>query len=278
MAGRLEGKIAVITGATTGIGARTAEVYVEHGAKVVLAGRSADRGEALADKLGARAIFVQTDVAQPKEVKALIDRAVDQFGTINCLFNNAGSPGPAGPIEDLPLDDYQSSMDVLVGSVVAGMKYAAPIMKAQGSGSIISTGSIAGLRTGYGPKVYSMAKAAVIHLTRVVAMELGEFGVRVNSISPGAIVTPIFAVAAGLSTDEAEARLEKTEKALLPTQVTPWVGQPDDIAQAAVYLASDESRFVNGHDLVVDGGMICGRKGSDQIAHAERLFADILAD
>lgn len=275
MAKRLTGKVAIITGATTGIGARTAEVFVSEGASVAIAGRSADLGEALATRLGPNAFFAQTDVAKEDQVKKLIDETATRFGKIDCLFNNAGSPGPAGMIQDLIWDEYRSAMDVLVGGVVAGMKHVAPIMKEQGSGSIINTGSIAGLRVGYGPQVYSMAKAAVIHITKVVALELGELGVRVNSISPGATVTPIFAISSSPSIADAKDKLDRIEEALLPLQVTPWVGQPDDIAMAAVYLASDESRFVNGHDLVVDGGKICGRPASEQAATWEEMSATI---
>jgi len=251
---------------------------VTEGARVALAGRSVGRGEALASKLGHDAIFVPTDVAREEQVKALLDSTMERFGRIDCLFNNAGSVGPGGGIEDLRWDAYQAAMDVLVGGVIAGMKHVAPIMKAQRSGSIISTGSVGGLRAGYGTKVYSMAKAAVIHLTRLVALELGEHGVRVNSISPGGTVTPIFGLAAGLPLDVAERRLDRTESALLPFQVMPRVGQPDDIAQAAVYLASDESKFVNGHDLVVDGGLICGNKASDQARRIETIFHELTRD
>lgn len=218
---RLKGKVAVITGATTGIGACAAELFVQNGAKVALAGRSTDRGMALAERLGDNAVFVQTDVAHEEQVKTLIDTAHGRFGRIDILFNNAGAPGPVGMIEDLPWNEFRQTMDVLVGGVVAGMKHVAPLMKTQGSGSIISTGSIAGLRVGYGPKVYSMAKAAVIHMTKIVALELGEYGVRVNSISPGATVTPIFGLACGLSLDEAEAQLGKAEEFLSQRQVTP---------------------------------------------------------
>ena len=262
MTGRLDGKVAVITGATSGIGKRAAEVFVEEDAKVVIAGRSADRGEAIAESLGESALFVRTDVAIEADVRDVINQAVDHFGRLDCLFNNAGCTGPGGPIEETPWDDYTACMDVLVGGVLMGMKHAAPIMKRQGCGSIISTTSVAGMRTGFGGNVYSLAKAAVIHLTSCAAMELGEAGVRVNAISPGGIVTPIFGLAAGLSQAEAEERLDRTEACLAKSQPIQRAGMPDDIARAAVYLASDDSTFVNGHNLVVDGGLIGGEMSS----------------
>ncbi|MEM7190747.1 MAG: SDR family NAD(P)-dependent oxidoreductase [Pseudomonadota bacterium] len=149
--GRLAGKVAVITGATTGIGAGSAEVFAREGAKVVLAGRNAERGEAVAAKIGADALFVQTDVSDEAQVKALVDRAVDHFGRIDCLFSNAGSAGPGGPLADLDFDKVRGAMDVLIGGVLAGIKHAAPVMRDQGGGSIIATASIAGHQVGYGP-------------------------------------------------------------------------------------------------------------------------------
>ncbi len=258
MTGRLNGKVAVVTGATSGIGEKTAEIFVEQGARVVLAGRSAERGEALAARLGENALFVRTDVAKETEVKNMIEQAVDHFGRLDCLFNNAGIGGPAGPIESTTWDEYTACMDVLVGGVVMGIKHAAPVMKRQGRGSIITTTSVAGMRAGYGDHVYSLAKAAVIHLTSCVAMELGESGIRVNAIAPGGIVTPIFGLGAGLSQSEAKEKLDRVEAWLEKSQPIQRAGVPDDIAITAVYLASDESAFVNGHNLVVDGGLIGG--------------------
>ena len=184
MTKRLEGKVAVLTGATSGIGERTADIFVDQGAFVVIAGRSVAKGDAIARRLGEHAIFVCTDVTQEADVKNMIDRTMEKFGRIDCLFNNAGSPGPSGPIEDVALADFEAAMAVLVGGVFLGMKYAVPVMRKQRSGSIINNASIAGIRVGYGPTIYSAAKAAVIQLTKCVAMELAPFKVRVNSISP----------------------------------------------------------------------------------------------
>src|SRR6201996_5325225 len=203
--GRLDGKVAVITGATSGIGLRTAEVFIAEGANVVIAGRRAAEGEALAARLGPACIFRQTDVTVEEQMQALIGEAVERFGRIDCLFNNAGGPAQTGGIEGLEVDRFDAAMATLLRSVMLGMKHAAPHMRGQGSGSIINNGSIAGRLAGFSSSlVYGAAKAAVIHLTKCVAMELGEAGIRVNSISPGAIATGIFGKALGLSIEAAE--------------------------------------------------------------------------
>jgi len=263
--GRLDGKVAVITGATSGIGLCTAEVFVAEGAKVVIAGRRVAEGEKLAKKLGSACVFRQTDVTIEEQMRALIALSVERFGRIDCLFNNAGGPAQTGGIEGLDAARFDTAMATLVRSVMLGMKHAAPYMKKQGFGSIINNGSIAGRLAGFSSSiVYSAAKAAVIHLTKCVAMELGEAGVRVNSISPGAIATGIFAKALGLSVEAAEDTPSVMREVSKTAQPIPRAGLPDDIAQAAVFLASDESSFVNGHDLVVDGAITGGRNWTQQ--------------
>jgi len=253
----------VITGATSGIGLRTAEIFVAEGAKLVIAGRRIPEGEALAGRLGGNCIFRQTDVTVEEQVAALLELAVDKFGRLDCLFSNAGGPAQTGGIEGLDVGRFDLAMATLVRSVMLGMKHAAPYMKSQGFGSIINNGSIAGQLAGFSSSiVYSAAKAAVIHLTKCVAMELGESGIRVNSISPGAIATGIFAKALGLSVETAENTPPMLRQAYKSIQPIPRAGLPDDIAHAAVFLASDESTFVNGHDLVVDGAITGGRNWS----------------
>ncbi|AVT79674.1 MULTISPECIES: SDR family NAD(P)-dependent oxidoreductase [Rhodopseudomonas] len=263
--GRLDGKVAVITGATSGIGWRTAEVFVAEGARIVVAGRRTAEGEALAAQLGSSCVFKQTDVTDEAQVKALIGTALDSFGRLDCLFNNAGGPAQTGGIEGLEVDRFDAAMATLVRSVMLGMKHAAPAMKKQGAGSIINNGSIAGRLAGFSSSlVYGAAKAAVNHLTKCVAMELGESGIRVNSISPGAIATGIFGKALGLTTDAAEKTAATMREIYKTAQPIQRAGIPDDIAQAAVFLASDESTFINGHDLVVDGGITGGRNWTAQ--------------
>jgi NAD(P)-dependent dehydrogenase (short-subunit alcohol dehydrogenase family) len=263
--GRLNGKVAVITGATSGIGLRTAEIFVAEGARVVIAGRRAPEGEALADRLGPACVFKQTDVTDEEQMRALIGQAIDSFGRIDCLFNNAGGPAQTGGIEGLEVARFDAAMAVLVRSVMLGMKHAAPHMKKQGSGSIINNGSIAGRLAGFSSSVvYGAAKAAVIHLTKCVAMELGESGVRVNSISPGAIATGIFGKALGLTVAAAEKTSATMREIYKTAQPIQRAGLPDDIAHAAVFLASDDSSFINGNDLVVDGGITGGRNWTQQ--------------
>ncbi len=258
---RLKDKVAIITGATSGIGRRTAELFVAEGAKVVVCGRRTALGKALESELGReRCLFVEADVTLEADMKGLIDTAVKTWGRLDCLFNNAGGPAPVGGIETIPVDGFDAAMATLVRSVMLGMKHAAPVMTAQGSGSIINNGSVAASRAGLSSSmIYSAAKAAVVHLTRCVAMQLGEQNVRVNAISPGGIATGIFGKALGVPAERADATAEAVKAGLAKMQPIPRAGLPDDIAKAALFLASDESTFVNGHDFVVDGGVIGGR-------------------
>ena len=265
MSGRLRGKTAIITGGTSGIGRRTVEVFADEGAYVLIAARREKEGRELANALGPKVDFLKTDVSKEADVKTMIAYAVERFGRVDCLFNNAGCPAPVGSIETIPWDKYEAALSVLLGGVMLGMKHVAPVMRAQGSGSIINNGSVAGVLAGYSSSmIYSAAKAAVIHLTKCVAMELGEKNIRVNSISPGGIATGIFGKALGLPTEEAEKSAEAVKQALAGFQPIRRAGLPEDIAMAAVFLASDESTFVNGHNLVVDGGLLGGKQWSIQ--------------
>ena len=258
----LEGKVAVITGGTSGIGACTAEVFVANGAKVVIAGRRQDRGKKLAEKLGDAASFKPTDVSVEADVEAMIGHAVDRFGRLDCVMNNAGRSSQFAAIADVDLEQFDAVIAVNLRAVLAGMKYAARIMAVQGTGSIINVASVNGVRAGLGGHYYSAAKAASIHLTRCAAMELGEKGIRVNSISPGMIATGGFGKYMDMQPDEADEHPEYAEAAI--TSVLPrwqplqYAGRVDDIAQAALFLASDASRFVTGHNLIVDGGTSAG--------------------
>ena len=270
--GMIDGKVAIITGATSGIGARTAELFVQEGGSVVFTGRREAEGKALAAKLGAKARFIQADATLEANWKRVIDQTMQAHGRIDCLFNNAGGPSPTGSIASIPVDGFDAAMALLVRSVMLGMKHAAPIMMRQKSGSIVNNGSIAGHLAGYSSSmIYSAAKAAVNHLTKCVAMELGEHSVRVNSVSPGAITTGILAKALGMDTAKADTSAKVTEQigqVYSKAQPIPRAGIPDDIAQCVLWLASDRSTFVNGIDIVVDGGIIGGRMYS---AHQEGL-------
>ncbi len=198
--GRLDGKITIVTGATSGIGRRTVEIFAREGAKVVATGRREELGRSLEAAVGKdKCLFVKADATKEADVKAMFDACLSKWGRLDCLFNNAGGPAPVGGIETIPVDGFDAAMATLVRSVMLGMKHAAPIMMKQGSGSIINNGSVAGRRAGYSTSmIYGAAKAAVNHLTVCAAMQLGEKGVRCNSISPGGIATGIFAKALGL--------------------------------------------------------------------------------
>jgi NAD(P)-dependent dehydrogenase (short-subunit alcohol dehydrogenase family) len=261
--GRLEGKVAIITGGASGIGAATARLFVKEGASVLIADLQDEKGEKLAEELGSRSEYLHADVSLESDVEALVARAVEAHGRLDCMFNNAGIAGSTGPIESVDVEDFDEAISVLLRGVLLGIKHAAPVMKRQGSGSIVNTASVAGLRTGYGNHVYSAAKAGVIQLTRSVAMELGESGVSVNCICPGFIPTPMIGRARGLPIHEADGKLDEIRESFTKTQPLRRPGDPADIAKAALWLASDDSSFVNGHALIVDGGVTGGRMWSD---------------
>jgi NAD(P)-dependent dehydrogenase (short-subunit alcohol dehydrogenase family) len=257
--GRLTGKVAVITGATSGIGAATARVFTREGACVVLSGRATDRGTELAAELGESAMFHRADVMREEDIAALMDASVKRFGHVDCLFSNAGGPAP-GDIDTITESQLDYGMRLLVGSVLFGIKHAARVMRPRGSGCIINNSSIAAHRRGQGDLLYSAAKAAVSHITRLAGAELGPQGIRVNAISPGAIATPIFwggsAAARDLDPQENVRKQAKLERNLARATPTRRSGLSDDIAYAALFLASEEASFINSHDLVVDGGRI----------------------
>lgn len=252
--GRLDGQVAVITGGASGIGAGTARVFAQEGARVLITDLDEDKGTALAAELGDEGAFLRTDVSREEEIAAMIAEATDRWGRVDCLFNNAGFGGALGPIESTSIEDYDLTMDVLVKSVFLGMKHVAPVMKEQGSGSIISTASVAGLRAGFAPHLYSVAKCAVIHLTKSVALELGEHNIRVNAICPGFIATPL---AAGRP-DASEGQIQNMREAGASSQVMGRVGEPRDIANMALFLASSDSEWITGREFVVDGGFEAG--------------------
>lgn len=257
---RLNGKTALITGGASGIGAATVRLFVEEGARVLIADMQSERGEALAAQLGDAAVFCRVDVTREDDIRRAVGEAVRQWGRLDCMYNNAGFGGALGSIGTTTVEEFDLTFDVLLKSVFLGIKHAAPVMRAQRSGSIISTASVAGLKTGESPHLYSVAKAAVIHLTRSVALELGEHGIRVNCICPGIVATPLAAGSANAS----DAALEKLAGALARSQAMGRVGQPEDIARAALFLAGDESEWITGHAQVVDGGAFAGRPWSRQ--------------
>lgn len=260
--GRLDGKVAVITGAASGIGAGTARRFVAEGAKVVVADIQDEVAADLVSELGAdNAAFHHTDVTHEDEVAGAIAAATDRWGRLDVMYNNAGFIGVTGPIEETSLDDYKFTMDVLLTGVFLGMKHAAPVMKAQGFGSIISTSSVCGVQAGIGSHIYTSAKFGVIGLTESVALELAEHNVRVNAICPGYIITQLSAgrMLSEVSPEEAAERRDKARDAMDGSQPMHRMGEPEDIAAMAVFLGSDDSEWVTGTSQIVDGGLILGK-------------------
>ena len=259
--GQLEGKVAVITGGASGIGEQGVRLFTEHGARVVIADIDTENGNRLAEELGRSAAFIKTNVRDESQVKAVMAYSVETFGRIDYLWNNAGAATQSPPyLEKIPLEAYERIMGISLRGVFLGMKFAAPIMKKQGAGSIVNTASVAGLRAGFASHIYSAAKAAIIQLTRSVAMELGESGVRVNCICPSGVATSIF----GKPDDQSQAGQEKFNelKTALIEKLNPMkrACSAEDVARAALWLFNDKaSSFVNGHILVVDGGVTGGR-------------------
>jgi NAD(P)-dependent dehydrogenase (short-subunit alcohol dehydrogenase family) len=258
MAGRLEGRVAIITGATSGIGEGTAERFVEEGARVVIAGRSEEKGRAIAARLGEQAVYCRTDVTREEDIEAMIACAAETFGGLDCLFNNAGGTTAGFGVEEVTDDAFVYDMRLLVGSVLFGIKHAVPLMRARGGGSIINNASIAGIGSGYGPLVYSGAKAAVIQITRSIAMELAKDNIRCNAISPGVIQTPIFGKAMRFDEERIEKTLDDVGAWLGSFTPQGRPGHPRDIGNAALFLASEDSAYLTGQNLVVDGGMMIG--------------------
>lgn len=258
--GRLDGKVAIITGAGSGIGAASARRFVEEGAKVLIADMTDKKAAPLAEELGDATEFFQADVSREDDVEAMVGAALSKWGSLDIMFNNAGFGGAIGPVETLTVDDFDITFDVLVKGVFLGIKHATPIMREQGSGSIINTASVAGLQAGWSPHLYSVAKSAVIHMTKSMALELGEYGVRCNCICPGIIATPLaagFAKASDEQLDDMKSRFGRT-------QVLGRIGDPVDIANAAIFLASEESGYITGHAQVVDGGAFAGKPWNKQ--------------
>jgi NAD(P)-dependent dehydrogenase (short-subunit alcohol dehydrogenase family) len=248
----LDGKVAIVTGGTSGIGERTAEAFIEEGARVVVAARREAEGAALERRLCVS--FIRTDVSQEADVRAIVEHAGRRFGRIDCLVNNAATPSPMISLVDIDVPTFDQVIAVNLRGVFLCMKHIAPVMLAQRSGSIVNIASGAWLRGGPSGHSYTASKGAVLALTRSVAAELGEKGIRVNSISPGAIVTGIFGKAAGVEGEKADRVADAVKEIFATLQPLPRAGITDDVARAAVFLASDQAGFVNGQDLVVDGG------------------------
>lgn len=250
----LDGRVAIITGGASGIGAATTRLFVQNGARVVVADLQEDLGNTIARELSPNVVFQRSDVSNEEDVRAAVACAEKSFSRLDCIFNNAGFGGALGGIADTPAEEWDLTFDVLVRGVFLGMKHATPLIRRQG-GSIISTASVAGMLGGYSPHAYAAAKAAVIQLTKSVALELAEARIRVNCICPGFIATPLALNTVG----KPESELESRKSWMTNAQPIERPGEPRDIAEMALFLASDRSSFVTGQALVVDGGFQTGR-------------------
>ena len=257
--GALDGKIAVVTGGTSGIGEAIAKAFVSEGAKVVIAGRREEEGRALEKQIGVR--FVRADVSHEADVEAMVNQTLEWFGRLDCLVNNAGIPSPMISITETEVSVIDQVLAVNVRGVILGAKHAARVMLQAGSGSIVNIGSVAGHRGGLSAHVYSAAKGAVSAFTRSAAAELGEKGIRVNCISPGAIVTGIFGKNAGLRGAKAD-KVSGLAKEM-------FAGDPTDTASrlAGRYRASGcvpcQRRLwiCQRPDIVIDGGQTAVTRG-----------------
>ncbi|MFO1016216.1 MAG: glucose 1-dehydrogenase [Hyphomonadaceae bacterium] len=270
--GRLDGKVAVITGAASGIGRGTVDLFVKEGAKVIAADIQDDKGARLEEQHGKALRYIRCDVTQEADIEAAAKLAVSAFGRLDCFYSNAGTATMGETALGMTAEAFDAVMHLHLRAAMFSIKHAAPIMQRQGGGSIISTASIAGLQNGYGPYLYSVAKAAIIHMTKLAAAELGPLNIRVNCICPGFIATPIFARAVGMATQVADQTVEGIAAVAKMAQPIPKAGMPEDIAEAALFLASDGSKFVNGIALTVDGGITVGRTGAQQTSLFEPLM------
>ncbi len=254
---RLSGKVAVITGGCSGIGRAAVGRFVEEGARVLVADIQEEAGHELARTYQGHVRFHRCDVTHETDIAAVMATAADHWGGLDIVFNNAGAGGARAPIDEITGEEWDRTQALLLRSVALGIRHATTHMKARGRGAIVNTASIAGLQAGYSPIAYAVAKAGVIHLTKVAAAELARYAIRVNAICPGYILTNIFTASTGIAGETAE--LAKLAPHIQPVRTE---GSPRHIADAAVFLASDEAEFVTGTHLVVDGGLTIGPRNA----------------
>lgn len=273
MTGLLDGKVAIVTGGTSGIGLASVERFAAEGAQVVIADIQDELGASIVDRLGDAVMYVHTDVTDESAIESVVAKAVERFGKLDVMYNNAGAGGDPAPITELGSEGFDRTIALLARSVVLGHKYAARQFQAQGTGgAIVSTASAAGLQGGWSAAGYTIAKHAVVGVVRQAVAELAPLGIRSNAIAPGIIMTPIMARTFGVPMEEANSFADFLAEKLGPTQPIGRVGQADDIAKVATFLASDLASFVTGVTIPVDGGATAVTQGSfatDVVAAAQ---------
>ncbi|MDN3646330.1 SDR family NAD(P)-dependent oxidoreductase [Pontixanthobacter aestiaquae] len=259
---RFSGKTAVVTGAASGIGKASVLLLAAEGAHVFAADIDEAGGAELASGSNGKITFQRCDVTSTEDIKALMDRAAAETGGIDIVFNNAGAGGDGTSIDEIEPEGWDLTMDLLLRSVAFGIRYAVPHMKGRQNASIINTSSVAAVGPGYSPNAYAVAKAGVLHLTKMAAADLAKHQIRVNAIQPGFINTNIFTASLDLTEEKEEVGKAMIAHMSAGAQPVARGGQPEDIANAMAYLASEEASFVNGHSIVVDGGITIGPKYS----------------
>lgn len=253
---RLEGKVALITGGAGGIGIKTAQLFIAEGARVLLADTQESALRAAVQDLGAAAAsYVVTDVSDEAQMRHAVETATQRYGRLDSLFANAGTEGQVAPLTAYALADFQRVLNVNVIGVFLGLKYAIPVMQTQGGGSIIITSSISGLKGAAGLSAYATSKHALIGLMRSAVLEIGDTGVRVNTIHPSPIETRMMR---SIEDGKAPGQGEAVKKRITAGIPAGRYGTPEEVAQLALFLASDESRFCTGGRYSVDGGMSAG--------------------
>lgn len=259
---RFQDKTVVVTGAASGIGKASALLFAAEGAKVYAADIDMDGLGNVAAQSNGSIVAVRCDVTSCEDIKALMDRAGRETGGIDVVFNNAGAGGDRAKIFEIEPAGWDRTMDLLLRSVAFGIRYAVPHMQGRRGAAIVNTSSIAAEGSGYSPTAYAVAKAGVLHLTKLAAADLAQFGIRVNAVQPGFINTNIFTSAVEMPADKVPAALGVIAEMSKRAQPVARGGQPTDIAEAVAYLASDAAGFVNGTSLLVDGGIRVGERPS----------------